>query len=213
MPATDSLLSKLGADDEVVQLAQKLVDAWQGAEDKLADKMGVPDEPRARRDFRAKTRIGAGSAIALLLLRSPALRRLLLLSGLGYAAYRYSNNAETGLAQQLATGSGAPDMERARLTAMVAAASTPNGRVSATDRKKILASTEEDEATLDAILEAKPGVESVVALAPDATAAEALYVAGHTIAGHKKTAKPYFSKLATSLQIQPERARELETGV
>ena len=210
-------LKETAESGELQERAQALLE--QG-EDRLADVFNIADDEASRDEFRSKARKGAGIGGLALLLSGRAGRNtaglagLAALGGLAYAAYKANGDRLPTSADEvvgLLTGKKAERRSQALLTAMVAAAQH-GGEVTAEERAMILQHGDAD--AVDAIMQARPGVGTVSALADGEQAAREIYAASARVAdGVSEAGRDYLDRLAMAMGLDPETAARIETDV
>ena len=191
-------------------------------EDRLADRFNVPEDAASREAFRKKARLGAGAGALALLLASRSRRKrsalpgLAALGALAFAAYKANGDKlPTSKDEVIGLLRGEPARARstALLTAMVAAAQV-DGELSADERELIAAEAGDGREMVEAILSARPSVETVVGLADSPQAAREIYAVSARIAdGLNAAERDYLDRLAMGLGLEPDTAARIETEV
>ena len=212
--------SKLKESAETGELQERAQALLEQGEDRLADVFNIADDEAARDEFRSKARKGAGIGGLALLLSGRAGRNtaglagLAALGGLAYAAYKANGDKLPTSADEvvgLLSGKKAERRSQALLTAMVAAAQHGGG-VTADERAMILEHGDAD--AVDAIMQARPGVATVSALADSEQAAREIYAASARVAdGVSEAGRDYLDRLAMAMGLDPETAARIETDV
>ena len=211
---------KLREASETGELQDRAQALLEQGEDKLADVFNIAPDEASRDDFRTKARTGAGIGGLALLLSGRAGRNtagiagLAALGGLAYAAYKANGDKLPTSADEvvgLITGAKAERRSQALLTAMVAAAQH-GGEVTEQEREIILQHGSAD--AVDAVMQARPGVGTVSALADSEQAAREIYAASARIAdGVSEQGRDYLDRLAMAMGLDPETAARIETDV
>ena len=212
--------SKLKESAETGELQERAQALLEQGEDRLADVFNIADDEAARDEFRSKARKGAGIGGLALLLSGRAGRNtaglagLAALGGLAYAAYKANGDKLPTSADEvvgLLSGKKAERRSQALLTAMVAAAQH-GGEVTADEQAMILEHGDAD--AVDAIMQARPGVATVSALADSEQAAREIYAASARVAdGVSEAGRDYLDRLAMAMGLDPETAARIETDV